>query len=285
MNMTVKKVDTHQHFWNLDMVEYSWLVPEYGPLYRTFGPQELEPQLKEAGIDLTVLVQSANSYDDTNYMLTQADRFDWIGAVIGWLPLWNPREVARMLDNKYMKHPKFRGMRHLIHEEQDPDWVVWPMVIEGLKQLQERNLIFEVVAVYPNHLKHVPTLAEKLPRLTLIIDHLAKPPIKDKVMDAWADQLAAAARYPNVYAKISGLNTAADWTTWSASDLKPYIDFAIEQFGADRLMFGSDWPVCILAGDYHKVWLETNKALSGRSAAEIDAILGGTAMKVYRLGE
>jgi len=232
-----------------------------------------------------VLVQSANSYDDTNYMLTQADRFDWIGAVIGWLPLWNPREVARMLDNKYMKHPKFRGMRHLIHEEQDPDWVVWPMVIEGLKQLQERNLIFEVVAVYPNHLKHVPTLAEKLPRLTLIIDHLAKPPIKDKVMDAWADQLAAAARYPNVYAKISGLNTAADWTTWSASDLKPYIDFAIEQFGADRLMFGSDWPVCILAGDYHKVWLETNKALSGRSAAEIDAILGGTAMKVYRLGE
>lgn len=137
-----EKVDTHQHFWNLDMVEYSWLVPEYGPLYRTFGPQELEPQLKEAGIDLTVLVQSANSYDDTNYMLTQADRFDWIGAVIGWLPLWNPREVARMLDNKYMKHPKFRGMRHLIHEEQDPDWVVWPMVIEGLKQLQERNLIF-----------------------------------------------------------------------------------------------------------------------------------------------
>jgi len=142
-----------------------------------------------------------------------------------------------------------------------------------------------VVAVYPNHLKHVPTLAEKLPDLTLIIDHLAKPPIKDKVMDAWTDQLAAAARYPNVYAKISGLNTSADWTTWSASDLKPYIDFAIEQFGADRLMLGSDWPVCILAGDYHKVWLETNKALSGRSAAEIDAILGGTAMKVYRLGE
>jgi L-fuconolactonase len=139
------------------------------------------------------------------------------------------------------------------------------------------------VAVFPNHLKHVPTLAEKVPNLTLIIDHLAKPPIKDKQMGDWADQMAAAAQYPNVYAKISGLNTAVGSPDWSAADLKPYIDFAIEKFGAERLMFGSDWPVAILAGDYAKVWAETNKALAGRSQAEIDAILGGAAANAYRI--
>ena len=279
------RVDTHQHFWNLDLVEYSWLVPEFGPLYRTYGPQELEPQLKEAGIDYTVLVQSANSYADTNYMLQQADKYEWIGAVVGWVPLWNPREAAHMLDNRYGPHPKFRGMRHLIHEEQDPDWVVWDLVLEGLKLFEERNLLFEIVAVYPNHLKHVPTLAEALPELTLIIDHLAKPPIADGVMGEWADQLAAAAEYPNVYAKVSGLNTAADWDTWSAQDLKPYIDFGLEKFGSQRLMFGSDWPVCVLAGNYKRVWEETLKALSTYSQEDQDAILGETAMSVYRPGD
>lgn len=275
------KVDTHQHFWNLDLVEYSWLVPAYGPLYRTYGPQELQPQLEAAGIDYTVLVQSANSFADTNYMLQQADKYDWIGAVIGWVPLWNPREAEHMLDDRYGPHPKFRGMRHLIHEEQDPDWIVQDLVIEGLKLFEERDLVFEVVAVFPNHLEHVPTLAEKLPDLKLVIDHLAKPPIKDSVMDDWAEQLAAAAEHPNVYAKVSGLNTAADWETWSADDLQPYIDFALQKFGAERLMFGSDWPVCVLAGDYDKVWQETQKALSGYGRDVQDAILGQTALRVY----
>ncbi len=281
--MAARKVDTHQHFWNLDLVEYSWLIPAYGPLYRTYGPHELEPQLKGVGLDTTVLVQSANSYADTNYMLQQADKFDWIGAVIGWVPLANPREAIHMLDSKYSRHPKFRGMRHLIHEEQDPDWLLQPLVLEGLQALADRGLIFEVVAVFPNHLKHVPTLAEKLPNLKMVIDHLAKPPIKDKVMGEWADQLAAAAAYPNVYGKISGLNTAADWATWSAADLKPYLEFAVEKFGANRLMFGSDWPVCVLAGDYAKVWHETNAALAGFTPAQIEAVLGGTAEKFYHL--
>ena len=276
------KIDTHQHFWNLDKVEYPWLTSAYGPLYRTYEPPELEPQLKAAGIDRTVLVQAANSYADTDAMLTHADTYDWIGAVIGWVPLLEPDEAARALD-RYGRHPKFRGIRHLIHEEPDPDWVVQERVIEGLKVLAERSMIFEVVAVFPNHLKHVPTLAERLPGLTMVIDHLAKPPIKERVLEPWRTQLAAAARYPNVYAKVSGLNTAADWASWSAADLRPYIDAAIDRFGADRLMFGSDWPVCELAGDYATVWAETTRALEGRSRHEIDAILGGTAARVYTI--
>lgn len=280
--MTAKRIDAHQHFWNMSKADYPWLIPAYGPIYANFYPRDLEPQLKAAGIDQTVVVQSMDSYEDTAAMLTQAEDFDWIGAVVGWVPLLDHEAERKALD-RYSKHPKFRGIRHLIHEEKDPDWVVQPKVIEGLKILADYGMSFDVVAVFPNNLKHVPTLAEKVPNLTLIIDHLAKPPIKDKQMGAWADQMAAAAQYPNVYAKVSGLNTAADWANWSAADLKPYIDFAIEKFGADRLMFGSDWPVAILAGDYAKVWAETNKALAGRSPTEIDAILGETAMKAYRL--
>lgn len=279
----VRRVDAHQHFWNLQLCDYPWLTPDQGVLFRTFEPPELKPQMRSAGVERTVLVQAANSYAETDYLLRLASAYEWIGAVIGWVPLLNPVDAARTLDSNLSRHPKFRGVRHLIHNEPDPEWVIQERVIQGLKVLADRKLIFEVVAVFPEHLKHVPFLAERFPDLTLIIDHLAKPPIKERQMGLWAQQLSAAAGYPNVYAKISGLNTAADWSTWSASDLKPYIDFAIGEFGVDRLMFGSDWPVCLLAGDYGRVWGETNAALAGRSRSEVDAIFGGTAEQVYRL--
>jgi len=276
------RVDAHQHFWNLETGRYPWLTPAAGPIYRTYAPGELAPHLHAAGIHKTVLVQAADSYEDTEAMLRQADEHDWIGGVVGWVPLLRPAEAARVLD-RYLQHPAFKGVRHLIHDEQDPDWVVQAPVIEGLKLLAQRGLTFDVVAVFPNHLKHVPALAEAVPDLTMIIDHLAKPPIRDRQMQPWSEQMAAAARYPNVYAKVSGLNTAADPHNWSAADLKPYIDEAIAHFGADRLLFGSDWPVCELAGDYAQVWTETNRALAGRTDAEREAILGGTAARVYHI--
>jgi L-fuconolactonase len=280
--MATRKIDTHQHFWNLETGTYPWLTSEFGPLFRTYAPPELEPQLHAEGIDATVLVQAANSYEDTDAMLRQADQYPWIGAVIGWAPLLKPAEAAEALD-RYREHPKFRGIRHLIHDEPDPDWVVQGQVLRGLQTVADRKLIFEVVAVFPHHLKHVPTLASLFPELTLVIDHLAKPPIKAGVMEPWASQLAEAARYPNVHAKISGLNTAADPENWSAATLKPSIDHAFDCFGADRLMFGSDWPVCVLAGDYGRVWAETNRALAGRTDQEIAAVLGGTAERIYHI--
>jgi L-fuconolactonase len=276
------KVDSHQHFWNLDKVAYPWLVPAYGPIYRTIEAAELEPLIKAAGIDKTVIVQAMDSYEDTDYMLETAAQYNWVGGVVGWVPLNKPDEAAVKL-KQYTKNPLFRGVRHLIHEEQDPDWVLQEEVIEGLKLLASNGLTFDIVAVFPNHLKHVPTLAEKVPNLKMVINHLAKPPIQDQLMEPWATQLKLAASYPNVYAKLSGLNTAADWESWTAGDIKPYIDYAFNVFGAERLMFGSDWPVANLAGDYHKVWTETNKALAGRSPNEIAAVLGNTAAQFYRL--
>jgi L-fuconolactonase len=155
--------------------------------------------------------------------------------------------------------------------------------VHDLKLFEERQLVFEVVAVFPNHLKLVPTLAEKLPDLTLVIDHLAKPPIKERVMGEWAEQFAAAAEDPNVNVKVSGLNTAADWETWTAADIKPYIECTREKFGIERMMFGSDWPVVVLAGDYQKVWETTQEAIADYSADEQAASLGGTMTRVYAL--
>jgi L-fuconolactonase len=277
----VLKVDSHQHFWNVNEVVYSWLVPEYGPIFRTCEPKELEPQLKTAGIDKTILVQSANSYEDTAYMLKISDTFDWVGAVTGWVNLEDPDETNARIE-MYRKHPKFRAVRDLIHTARDPDWLIEPVVAESLKILAVHDIIFEVAAVFPNHLKHVPTLAERVPSLRIVIDHLAKPPIRDKnQMSPWGVQLKAAAESKNVYAKVSGLNSGQD--NWVAADLKPSIDLAMETFSADRLMSGSDWPLCLLVGDYQKVWTETQVALQGCSQSQIDAILGGTAQKLYRI--
>jgi len=276
-------IDTHQHFWNMDEVAYPWLVPEYGPLYRTYTPSELEPQLKSAGVDKTVIVQAMDSYADTNSMLKIASENEWVAGVVGWVPILDPEETAKKLD-EYMQNPYFKGIRHLIHEEKHPDWVIQKQVIESLQILAERGMTFDVVAVFPNHLKHVPTLAEKVPDLKIVIDHLAKPPQDEEGRKIWREQLAAAAGSPNVYAKVSGLNTVTpDFENWTYEDIKPLIDFAVEQFGADRLMFGSDWPVAVLAGDYAKVWEETNKAIADLSQSEQDAILGETGNQFYNL--
>ncbi|PRX52733.1 L-fuconolactonase [Nonomuraea fuscirosea] len=276
-------VDAHQHFWNLETGSYPWLTPESGPIFRTFEPEELLPQLAAAGVDRTVLVQSMDSAADTGAMLAQADAYDVVGAVVGWVPLTRPEAAAGALE-RYRRHPKFAGIRHLIHDEPDPDWLLQDTVIEGLRLLAAADLPFDVVAVLPRHLEHVPVLAERVPGLRMVIDHLAKPPIREKGWEPWASLLARAAACPGVYAKVSGLNTAAA-PDWTGEDLRPYVEHAVELFGPDRLMFGSDWPVATLAGDYARVWRETRAALSGLDEAGKAQVLGGTATRFYRIGE
>lgn len=275
-------VDAHQHFWNLEKNSYPWLTPDAGPLFRTFEPAELEPQLARAGVTATVVVQAMDSYEDTDAMLAQAESLPWIAGVVGWVPLSRPTEAEAALE-RYTRNKYFRGVRHLIHEEADPDWLLQDSVRDGLTLLAERGLTFDVVSVLPRHLEHVPTISERVPGLRMVIDHLSKPPIKERGWQPWADLLAAAAASPNVYAKVSGLNTAADWETWSAADLGPYISYAVETFGAERLMFGSDWPVATQAGDYDKVLRETRTALNGVTETEREAIFGRTATRFYGL--
>lgn len=274
-------VDAHQHFWNLETVEYPWLTPDNGVLYRTYAPEDLAPELRSTGVDRTVLVQAADSYDETDAMLAHADAHPFIAGVVGWVDLADPGEAATALD-RYRRHPKFVGVRHLIHEEPDPDWLVRDGVLESLGLLAAAGLTFDVVSLLPRHLEHVVTVAERHPGLKLVVDHLSKPRIKDGEWEPWATGIAAAASYPNVHAKVSGLVTEADHERWTVEDLRPYVEYAAERFGPERLMFGSDWPVALLAADYATVFRVTRALLGGAGA---EHVFGGTATRVYGLGE
>lgn len=278
----VPYIDAHQHFWNLEQEFYPWLTPTLAPIYRSFGPADLAPQLEACGIIGTVLVQSANSFDDTRVMLEQAQSVPWVLGVVGWLPLTEPRILERALE-VYGDNPHLKGVRHLNHDEPNPDYLLRPGVLESLKLLAQRGLTLDLIAVLPRHLEHAVTLARHCPDLRLVIDHLAKPPIRGGGWEPWASGLARAAQPPNVYAKVSGLNTAANWAGWSAHDLERYVTHALEHFGANRLMFGSDWPVALLAGDYSKVWTESRALLEALSSDEKAQVLGATAAAFYHL--
>lgn len=270
-------VDAHQHFWNLETGSYPWLTPDLGVLYRTYAPEDLAPELAATGVDATVLVQAADSAAETDTMLAQADAHDFIAGVVGWVPLTKPAEAAEAID-RYRRHPKFVGVRHLIHDEPDPDWVVQESVLESLGLLAAAGLTFDVVSLLPRHLEHVVTIARRHPTLKIVIDHLSKPRIRDREWEPWAGLLAAAAACPNVCAKVSGLVTEADHAGWTAGDLRPYVAHAVEVFGPDRLMFGSDWPVALLAADYRTVF-EAARALVGETGGE--QVFGGTAARFY----
>jgi len=275
-------VDAHQHFWAPAAVDYPWLAGAEPILQRTYTPDDLEPELRAAGIDATVVVQAADSRADTEAMLAHAVRRPWIAGVVGWVPLADPGATARGLDG-YAAHAAVRGVRHLLHDEPDPDWVVQPPVLESLGLVAARGLAFDVPAELPRHLEHVATLAGRLPHLTIVVDHLGKPPIRARGWQPWAALLAAAAEHPNVVAKLSGLNTAADRARWNAEALRPYVEHGLACFGPERLMYGSDWPVALLAGDYAKVWRATRRLVDALAPAEREQVLGGTARRVYDL--
>jgi L-fuconolactonase len=276
-------IDTHQHLWNLDRVAYPWLTPDFGPICRTFEPPELEPQLGPAGITATVLVQSANSYADTEYMFEQTAIYPWISGVVGWVPLLLPDVAGRAIE-RFKKHPLFRGVRHLIHNEADPKWLLQERVIAGLKLLADNGLTFDVVATLPEHMACIPVISEKVPHLKMVIDHLGQPPVPSRGLGRWGNDLKIAAGNPNVYGKISGLGTASgNWESWSAGDVRPYVEYAIETFGPDRCMCGGDWPVSVLAGGYVKAWTAYRSILAGYPADVQAKILSGTAIEFYGL--
>jgi L-fuconolactonase len=281
LNLT-RMVDGHQHFWDPARVPLPWLRPQHEAIARAFEPEELLPLLRDAGIEQTILVQSACSDEDTASMFERAAGRDWVAAVVAWVPLDSPARAAERLD-ELAADPKLRGIRHLIHDEADPHWILRPPVLESVALVEERGLVLELPAVFPRHLADVPELAAAFPRLTIVIDHLAKPPLGRDTFPAWAEQLAASAACPNVAAKISGLNTVLDRPDWSAADLRPAVETALEAFGAERLLCGSDWPVCLLNGDYARVWTETRRVLELVAPDRLGEVLAGTARRLYEL--
>lgn len=274
-------VDAHQHVWNPATADYPWLTPDLAVLDRVYDQPDVESELRAAGIDLTVLVQAADNLQDSENMFRVARDNPGIAGVVAWVPLHDVAAAARVLDS-WVGRPVV-GVRHLVHREPDPNWLLRPDVQDGLALLAERGLAFDVCAETPQLLAHVPALAVAHPRLRLVVDHLGKPPIRERGWQPWARLIADAAALPNVTAKLSGLNTAAE-PGWTAESFEPYVEHALEVFGPDRLMYGGDWPFALLAADsYAQIHAALLATVASLPDGERAAVMGGTARRIYRL--
>jgi L-fuconolactonase len=274
-------IDAHQHVWDPARARYDWLTADLAPINRPFGFSELRPSLRAAGVDATVLVQSADNDDDTDLMLRTAQTCPEIAAIVAYVPLARPAVAAdRLADLR--RNPLVVGVRNLIHEIPDPDWLLRPDVDEGLGVLEDAGVTFDLVAILPRHLEHVPTICARHPHLKIVIDHLAKPPIGLADREPWWTLIARAAENPLVHAKISGLYSAtANTSAWTVADARPFVARALEVFGANRLMYGGDWPICVLSGGYRRVWAGLSEIFAELGHEDRRAILGGTAEHFY----
>lgn len=276
------RIDSHQHFWQLSKpFDYSWLDAEaMAPICRDYLPADLEPQIQAVGIDHTVFVQTQHNVAENEWALELAEQNDFISGVVGWVDLANDQCEEQLL--QFKDRPKFVGVRHITQDEPDDNFIVRDGILRGLRVLEKHNVPFDLL-FYVKHLKHARELARLFPNLSMVIDHLAKPRIKDHAVDDWIENFRAAAKFPNMYCKLSGMITEADWENWQPADLRPYVETALDAFGPDRCMYGSDWPVCELAGSYEQVHSALAEVLGPLSESENAKIFGGTAQEFYQL--
>lgn len=273
-------VDSHQHFWQVGRFAYPWLTKDLGVLYRDYLPSDIEPVLKRNSVARTVVVQASNSIDESRWLLELANDHSYIAGVVGWVDLMQPQVDAQL--EELTRNSKFKGIRHLVESEGADDWLIQPPVVDGLRRLSAHKLTFDLL-VHTRHLRYLPQLIESCPELNFVIDHLAKPPIATREIDEWFLAFQPVAKYANVSCKLSGLVTEATHASWKLEDIRPYVDRALEIFGPARLMFGSDYPVCLLAASYDRVLELCHDLLSGLSAEDLDKILGDNATAFYKL--
>ncbi len=272
-------VDTHNHYWDIERSDLYWLSAEATQLYRSFTPPDLKPHMDAVGVEHTVIIQAAHSQWDNEWWLSLAEQYPYVSGVIGWVDLERP-DVARMLD-LYAQHPAFRGVRAGAEDMPDPDWLATPAVRRGIAEVASRGLVLDLLVRTP-HLRHVPRLAAEFPDLPMVIDHLAKPPIASGDLDEWRTGMNTSARDTGVWAKVSGLLTEVGPEP-STERIRPVVELAIQHFGPERLMWGSDWPVCTLAASYEDTFHTVTAALDSLGPDKQRAVLGGNALEFYRL--
>ncbi|QYH34955.1 amidohydrolase [Salinibacterium sp. M195] len=274
-------IDAHQHVWSPSRAHYGWLDDSLAPINRVITMDELLPELRAAGVDYTVQVQSADNFEDTRLMMESAAAHTEVAAIVGYAPIDRPELAARTVES-WQGDTRMVGVRTLIHNQPDPEWLLRPNVDEGLTVLERAGLSFDVVAEAPEHLALVPELSRRHPELRMVIDHLAKPPIGLDERAEWWSAIERAAENPNVYAKVSGLYSAAGTLDgWTTENVRPFFERALEVFGAERLMYGGDWPVSLLAGGYLRVWNGLAPLFDSVDAAEREQLLGRTAAEFY----
>jgi L-fuconolactonase len=255
-------IDTHIHVWNFEHASYDWLKHDTSILHRSYDIAELEHDRVEAGITGGMLIQAANNFEDTDWMLEVANKTGWISGVVGWLPLTDPVAMEKVLKEKYLANKYFKGIRHLIHDEPDPKWLLQENVIKSLQILADHHLSYDFVGITTEHIQTALTVSQRVPELKMIFDHLNRPPeASKKEFDEWKRLMKKAAKHKNFFAKISGLGKLpTDLEKWNSDYIKPHISFALEAFGEDRCMCGGNWPVSLLKENYVTIW-QTYKSI------------------------
>lgn len=274
------KIDAHQHFWQYDAQKHAWIDDDMSLIRRDFMPADLWPLLQAQKIDGCIAVQADQTGSETNFLLGLADQNDFIKGVVGWIDIRSPR-LAERLDH-YQDRSKLVGFRHVVQAEPDVNFLLREDFVRGLAELQARDYTYDIL-IFPHQLGAALELVRRFPEQRFVIDHLAKPYIRDGFMDGWASLMTAIGQYSNVYCKLSGMLTEAHWQTWTYAQLEPYMACVMEAFGPQRLMYGSDWPVCLLAGAYESGHDSVQRFISKLSTDEQNAVMGQNAIDFYRL--
>ena len=276
----MNRIDAHQHFWRYDPVQYDWIDDSLSALRRDFLPEDLGPELRAAGFDGCIAVQARQSVAETRFLLDLAARHDWIAGVVGWVDL-QARDVRAQLE-PFAREATLVGLRHVVQAEPDDRFLLRPECLRGVATLRDLGLAYDIL-VYPRQLPAAVEFAQSLEGQPLVLDHRGKPDIRGGDIADWHRHLRALAGCRHVMAKLSGLVTEADWHNWTAEGMRPYLDVAFECFGYERLMIGSDWPVCTVAADYGRTLRLVTDYMRDRPAPERDAVLGGNAARLWRL--
>jgi L-fuconolactonase len=271
------KIDAHQHYWQISRQDYGWLTPALGAIYRDFLPADLAPALQRCAVEQTILVQAAPTLAETRFLLDLADQHASIAGVVGWLDFDAPDALDQL--NTLATQPKLVGLRPMMQDLPQDDWMLQAQVQRVLSAMAERGLVFDAL-VKPRHLRHLRVLAAQQPSLSIVIDHGAKPDIAGGQLHTWAQDMAALAALPHTVVKLSGLLTEAQPGA-DAPALQPYAQVLLSTFGPERMLWGSDWPVLELAASYEQWWQITQRLLAPLSAAQREAVLGGNAQRVY----
>jgi L-fuconolactonase len=272
------RIDTHQHFWRYNPYDYGWMLPGMEILQKDHLPNDLLPLLRAVGIDGTVAVQARQTLKETRWLVELADQYPFIKGVVGWVDLRSP-QLREQLE-QFSPHPKLCGVRHVVHDEPDDQFMLQEDFIRGIGMLAEFDLTYDLL-LFPKHLPVACELVSMFPEQRFVLDHIAKPSIKTRQVSPWDSDLRRLAAFPNVYCKVSGMVTEADWKAWKPADLRPYLDIVFEAFGTKRTMIGSDWPVCTVVGPYPEVMQIALDYLAQLSETEQADVWGNNAIRFY----
>jgi L-fuconolactonase len=272
------RLDAHNHFWVFDPVRDAWIDESMGVLRRDFLPEELASHLQDHGFDGTIAVQADQSEEETRFLLQQAEKFDFVKGVVGWIDFQSEDVEERLAT--FARHEKLRGFRHIAQAEADDWFLVREAFVRGLSRIRHFGLTYDIL-IYQHQLPAAIELARQLPDQTFVLDHMAKPLIRSGELEPWTSHIRSLAAAKNVFCKLSGVITEADHTNWRKEEIRPFLDVVFEAFGIDRLMFGSDWPVCLLAGSYGQVCELVRDFAKGLDDESVAKVFGGNAARFY----